>query len=47
MAMTPSEAYEIVYQLARMTAVNADVGEKRDEALRVLKKLAEKKGNGK
>lgn len=35
--MSPKEAYEIVYQLSRATAVNAEIGDKRDEALEVLK----------
>lgn len=43
--MTASEAYQIIHQLARMTAVNADVGDKRDEALIVLKKLTKPKSN--
>jgi len=40
--MPDKEAYEIVYQLSRMAQVNADIGDKRDEALSVLKKLVDK-----
>ncbi len=45
--MTPTEAYDLIYRLARMTAVNGEVGDKRDQALAVMKKLTEKGEKGK
>lgn len=38
--MKKEEAFNIVHQLARMAQVNGDVGDKRDEALDILKELA-------
>lgn len=46
MAMTPKEAYDFIYRLVRNCPVIGDVGDTRDEALKVLKKFTEKKGNG-
>ena len=40
--MTPQEAYEILYQLSRATPVVGDVGDKREEALAIIKKLIDK-----
>ena len=40
--MTETEALDIVTQLARATAVNGEVGDKRDEAIAVLKALVDK-----
>jgi len=37
--MKPEQAYEIIYQLARAASVNGEVGDKRDEALKIAKKL--------
>lgn len=39
--MTPIEAWNVVHQLARAAPVIGDVGDARDEALDVLKGLAE------
>ncbi len=39
--MTPMEAWKVVHQLARAAPVIGDVGDARDEALEVLKKVAE------
>ena len=40
--MTSTEAYELIHQLARIAAVNGDIGDKRDEALSVLKRMVDK-----
>lgn len=37
--MNAQEAYELIYQLARATPVNGDIGDKREEALEVIRKL--------
>ena len=37
--MTPEQAFDIIYQLARMATVNGDVGDKRDEALKIAKEM--------
>lgn len=39
--MTPKEALNILIQLARAAGVNADVGDKRDEAVSILQKLVD------
>lgn len=39
--MTSQEAYGLIHQLARLTAVNGEVGDKRDEALAVLKEMVD------
>lgn len=39
--MTPMEAFKVVQQLARAAPVIGDVGDARDEALAVLRLLAE------
>lgn len=39
--MTTKEAFDIVHQLARAAPVNGDVGDKRDEALAVIKNMME------
>ena len=39
--MTPMEAWKVVHQLARAAPVVGNVGDARDEALEVLKQLAE------
>ena len=37
--MTPEQAFDIIYQLARMATVNGDVGDKRDEAIKIAKEM--------
>ena len=37
--MTPEQAFEIIYQLSRMAVVNGEVGDKRDEALKVAREM--------
>ncbi len=39
--MKNKEAYEIVKQICRSAPVNAEVGEKRDEALAIIRELIE------
>jgi len=39
--MTPVEAWKVVHQIARTAPVPGDVGDARDEALEILRQLAE------
>ena len=39
--MDVKQAYDLMHQLARLTAVNGEVGDKRDEALAVLREMVE------
>ena len=45
--MTPKEAFEIVYQLSRAAQVSGDIGDKRDTALAMIKKLVDDAGDKK
>lgn len=39
--MELKEAFDITYQLARAAPVNGEIGDKRDQALAMLKKLVD------